>query len=128
MTVERDDSQFPFVVIRPIGKTRNEDVAENLRFLDRCFAREAPFSVLFDIRRGSSLSSTQRRMYIEFFAANEARIAKHFLGGVTVSGSPLVRGAVRAMFWAYPPRFATLVTDDLSQGEAWIRAKLARAA
>lgn len=128
MPVVRDDSQFPFVVIRPIGKTRDADVTENLRFLDACFARETPFTALFDIRHGSSLSYVQRRMYIDFFAANEARIARLFLGGATVSGSPLVRGAVRAMFWAYPPRFPTLVTDDPKLAEAWVRGKLARAA
>lgn len=125
MPVQRDDSGFPYIRIRPVGASHDFEIVENLAFLERVLERREPFTVLFDSREGSSLSFAQRRMYVTWFMRHEDMLTQYCRGGVTVSSSPVVQAAIRTIFWVYPPPFAFLVTRDLDEGEAWLRTRLA---
>lgn len=124
MPVERDESGFPFVVLRPVGRSTDADVAANHAFLEGCFARREPFTVLFDARHAASLTGAQRRMYAAWFTKMEVDIIRYFRGGATVSSSPFVRAAITAIFWMYRPTFPYLVTSDYAQAEAFLRGRL----
>jgi hypothetical protein len=128
MPVHRDASGFPFVRIRPVGRSSDADIAENLVFFEKCFARREPFTALFDLRQAASITGTQRRMYADWFAANEVKIMRYFRGGVAVSESPFVRAAITAIFWMYRAPFPHRMTDDMAAAEAWVAEWMRRAA
>jgi hypothetical protein len=128
MPVHRDASGFPFVRIRPVGRSTDADIAENLVFFEQCFSRREPFTALFDLRQAASLTGTQRRMYADWFAANEVKIIRYFRGGIAVSESPFVRAAITAIFWMYRAPFPYRMTDDMADAEAWVAERMRRAA
>jgi hypothetical protein len=126
MPVHREDSDFPFVRLRPVGRSTDADIEENLAFLAACLARHEPFTVLFDARHSSSLTGAQRRAYASWFARNEREIARYFRGGAAVSGSPFVRAAITTIFFVYRPPFPYFITSDMNEAEVWLGQRMFR--
>lgn len=119
-----DDSLSPVFVIRVDGKPTDTEYARLLGDLTREFFREArPYAVVY--QGNGSITPSQRRMQIRWLSENETQIRKWGRGVAFAFSSPMLRSALRLIFWVSPPFYPFVLVPTLDEGIAWARQQLA---
>ena len=74
---------------------------------------------VYDIPSWPGLSAAQRKTWAAMLQSRKDVLQQTTAGMVLVSPSPLVRGALTAIFWFAPPPYPHRVGADLERAFAW---------
>lgn len=86
-----------------------------------------PHAHMFDMRHATTLTAKQRRRYSQHVEDMHAAGDTYWNVGVAyVAESPLVRGAITAVFWIAPPPFPYKVVSTPEEGRRWVEQQLSR--
>lgn len=84
------------------------------------------FLFINDTRASTTVPTPEERKYaIEYFHRSEYA-KKNVIGAVTVTKSRIVRGALTALSWVFPPPFPTYVCGDMPEALTWAKEKIRR--
>lgn len=123
MALTVDDTDFPLLRIVFAGSPSDDDVRAYFEAYDRVLARRQRYALLFDASRAEPSPTLQRRK-AEFLKQRASVLGALCLGGAYVITSPVVRGALSAVFWIQPLPYAHVVVPTVAEGEAWCRRRL----
>lgn len=103
MPTEYDERSFPITLLRPVGDTTDQDLAERFAFLERQLGRLGTGALIFDTRQSNGLSASHRQQWSSWLERNGERIRKHVVFvGIPVD-SAAQRGIFTAVFWLWKP-------------------------
>lgn len=118
----------PVVIRRIRGELTNEEVRVDLEFstqhLRALAARGARSVTIVDLTGAGRNSPVQRSMQSDWMKANDDLLRRVGLGTVFVVKSPLVRGALTAMFWLRTPPHPHHVVGTFAEALAWTAQRL----
>jgi hypothetical protein len=94
-------------------------VSSVLGELEELLRRGASYVLMFDMRAAAMPSSHQRESLALHIRANRDAIRRCVRGVGVVASSPLLRGAVTAIFWIEPPGIPHRVLRTIAEAQAW---------
>lgn len=117
---------YPLVLVVCRDGFSMSEMEECLMPSEEAFRRKKPFVTLRDFRamRSGGADALQRRRLAQWQDEWRAHIQTYCLGIATVSSSPLIRGAMRAIFWMSPPPSPEEVFADLPSAARWLEERL----
>lgn len=128
MPIHVDDSRFPLVIIRYVGTTSDDDFMRYLSKMEELVLhRRTTNAAVLDASAADATPAKQRRMQAEWMKSNEALIARYCVGNAFVITSPLLRGALTAIFWMQQPAAPTIVLATFDAAERWATDRLREA-
>lgn len=122
--LEYDESRFPLVLVRPRGRATDADLDALLVALKRPLLRREKYLEIFDGTHTDPGTSTQRRRIAEWMRAHTSLISTYSVDTAVVVPSPLVRGALTAIFWIQPMPCPHTVVSTMAEAERWAEEKL----
>lgn len=122
--LEYDESRFPLVLVRPSGRATDAELEALLVALKRPLLRREKYVEIFDGTHADPGTPTQRRALAEWMRAHTSLISSYSLGTAIVMPSPLVRGALTAVFWIQPLPCPYTVVSTMAEAERWAEEKL----
>lgn len=129
MPYRLDDTRHPLVVVTFEGQLTDDEMTKYLEDMEtRVLGRRMPYAVVVDATRSRGIDARQRRIQADWLRRHEAEIRRFNRGTAFVITSPIVRGALTAIFWIQPLPSPHVVVSTFDQAEAWCRAQLAGAA
>lgn len=81
---------------------------------------DGPVATLFDCRRVTMATASQRRLFADLQTRLEPVFARKLAGAAFVINRPIVRGILTAIFWVRPPVYAHVVTATEEDARAWL--------
>lgn len=124
-----DDAAWPLVVVSFRGAITDAQFAAYLQALEHNLERsergQTKIAVLFDAAHGGASSAAQRKAQSDWIALHYQRSAVWCVGYAFAIPSTIVRGMLQAILWFSPMPAPHTVVGTRSEGEAWLRAKLA---
>lgn len=124
MTIRFDYSAWPMISITQLGATSDAQFEGYLRELEALRSRGSSFLILLDLRAGEPFSFAQRASQNRWMAEHPEHMQR-LLGIAFVESSWMMRGAMRAAFFALPPTYPYFITNDLEEGRSWVRMRAA---
>lgn len=79
--------------------------------------RTDPYAVILDIRTAATPPLNHLKAQAAFFREHGDTISASILGAVFVADSPMLRGALKALFWMQEPPTRTLVLRSLDEAK-----------
>lgn len=122
MTIRFDYSAWPLIAVTQLGATSDAQFDGYLRDLEALKSRGSSFAMLLDLRAGEPFSFAQRARQNRWMAEHPEHM-KRLLGIAFVESSWMMRGAMRAAFFALTPTYPYLITNDLEQGREWAQGR-----
>ena len=89
-------------------------------------APDQRIALIIDLREASLLGLELRPRLAARMRSGYPHVAGRILGVAHVVDSPLVLGAMTALWWLAPPPFPTLVTRSPDEASTWARTRLDR--
>jgi len=120
-----DTSRAPVIGVRYVGDPSEAVFEQSLEQLTQVIA-EGSCSVVYDARYALVGSAKRRHRQALWLDENRQMLHRNCAGVAFCTGSALVRGAIRAIFWFNSPPFPFLVTDNSEEAESWARNQFAR--
>lgn len=114
--------------LRPVGAPAEQQYIEALDNLGRWFANELESQrkcvFVVDMRDAAPPQATQRRIASDWMKKNVDRFMGVSLGAAFVISSPLVRGALTAVFWLQPLKVPHDMFGHLDDAVRWAIGRL----
>lgn len=114
-----DESRLPLVVVTFRGDATTEEFEEYLRRLSANLARKQPTAIVIDSREFAVMPAAQRKRQAEWIDETRVVRTRYTLGTAFVINSPLIRGALTAIFWLTKYDTPYVVVPTLEEAEAW---------
>ena len=76
----------------------------------------APFIVIVDARRGGTPPVSHLKLHAAFLRNNAEALRSGLIGVVFLASNPMIRGALKALFWLQPSAAQVEVRSSLSEG------------
>ena len=83
---------------------------------------EKPRAVIYEVPRMATFDATLRRRVGELLDQRRAKLTYVTQGFVLVTGSPIVRGLLSAVFWLARPGYPWTIVGETEEAFAWVRA------
>lgn len=114
-----DESRLPLVVVTFRGTATSAEFEEYLRRLSANLDRKQPTAIVIDSREFLVMPAAQRKRQAEWIDATRTVRTRYTLGTAFVINSPLMRGALTAIFWLtkYDTPYVVVATPE--EAEAW---------
>lgn len=80
--------------------------------------------VIYDAPNPFSIDAKRRQRSAEVLSTRRAKLARTTAAFALATPSPVVRGALRAVFWMAPPPYAWEITDDVRAGLVFVKKHL----
>lgn len=125
MAIDMDDSARPLLVLRFGADWGSDEFQRYLDWYRSQLARKQRFAAVFDATRARAPSAVERRLQAEFIRDTEPMMRAHCAGLAFAISSPIIRGALTAIFWVQPPVYTHTVVPTVSEATAWARQRLA---
>ena len=77
---------------------------------------DTPFIVIVDARSGGTPPVAHLKLHAAFLRRNADALRQGLLGVVFLASKPMVRGALKALFWLQPSTVQVEVRSSLSEG------------
>ncbi|HEU4404153.1 MAG TPA: STAS/SEC14 domain-containing protein [Polyangiaceae bacterium] len=118
-----DTSGWPLVRITFLGEASDEAFQ---RYLDEYAAliKRGLYVTIYDARASRNTKAKNRRLQAEWLRKHDAIVRRNCLGVAFCVSSPLIRGAITAVFWLQPPPMPYFITESIAEAEAWAREKM----
>jgi hypothetical protein len=84
----------------------------------------ARVGVVYDMSAGGAIDARRRKRASDVLAPRHQRLAATTAGFALVSGSALLRGSLRAVFWLAPPPYPWTVTATVHEALVYMRERL----
>lgn len=125
MTIEFDTSEAPWLITRfPANWTPAELEAYFVSF-SAYLDRDEPYVHISDLTVATTMSSAATRKQAgEFISREAARMRRLCLGAAQVHTSPVIRGALTAIFWISAPPFAQTNAASVAAAADWLRPRV----
>ncbi|CAN5298581.1 hypothetical protein BH09MYX1_BH09MYX1_05970 [soil metagenome] len=121
MPIALDRSKWPVVIVRFVGTPSDEEFARYLAIYDELLAEKQRYGLVFDALAADVPTARRRAMQAKWIRDHSVQLAEYCLAGAFVIGSPLIRGALTAIFWIQPMPFPHVVCGKVEEGERWVR-------
>jgi hypothetical protein len=87
-------------------------------------SHNARIGALYTIPTWAGVTASMRKQWAEMLKSREDVLRRTTAGMALVTPSPLVRGALSAIFWLAPPPYPTSLVDSPTKGIAFLASKL----
>ena len=122
--LEYDETRFPLVLVRSRGRATDAELDALLAALKRPLLRREKYVEIFDGTHADPGTPSQRRTLAEWMRAHANLINTYSIGTAIVMPSPLVRGALTAIFWIQPLPCPHTVVSTMAEAERWAEERL----
>ncbi len=119
MTLRIDDSRAPVLVIELVDRLTPADVELFLQTGEGFIARREAYAFVFVPRSMAVPSFAELKTLLAWIRAHKADLDRWFRAMALVTGSAVMRGALRAILELSPIDSPKLVTADLDEAIAW---------
>ena len=119
-----DDSRWPLVVLRVVGSITPAEEIEFTERSTRLPERGERYVVIVDLSEAGTPSPRFVRLQAKAQKLRADGLRTHCAGIAFVIGSPMLRGALRAILHLQSLPCPQMVVASLAQGHAWTREQL----
>ena len=91
------------------------------RYYTRESASNAPAALLADVRALSAADARSRKRVADAFLRLSPVMERRAVGHAIVMSSPLIRGALTAIFWIKQPSWQIRTFAEITEADAWLR-------
>jgi hypothetical protein len=119
-----DENDWPIV---RVTYRQSMTAGEAKQFYERLagyLKRNQRFALLFDARPADVPSAQERAQIAEFWKETAADSSRLLAGVAVVLKTPVGRGVISVVLWAYTPPFPVRAFSTLFDGEKWLRERL----
>lgn len=121
-----DDSDDVLVRVRAVGPLTETAYRRHLEaFREVLEGREGPFGLILHQGRLSSFPTRYIRMTTAWVSEAERRFSSQWVATAYVITNPLLRGAVRVLFWSARSSVPVKCFETSDEAEAWVRRRVA---
>lgn len=125
MAIEFDTSDAPWLITRFPANWTPAELETYFVAFSAYLDRDEPYVHISELSLASPMSSAATRKQAgEFIARESARMRRLCLGAAQVHTSPVIRGALTAIFWISAPPFAQVNAASLSAAADWLRPRV----
>ena len=110
------------VVIAQSGHTSLEAFDTYLKGLEALRQRGQRFVIVLDLRAGEPFTFAQRTRQNKWIADHPEHLTR-LMGIAFLESSWMMRGAMKASFFALPPTYPFMVTGSQDEAYAWAQAR-----
>ena len=110
-----DESRHRLVLVTYPGTYSDDEFMQYLGRLERILARRVRIVTVFDATRMERPTAARRKQQAEWLSRWEPSLMQFTLLAVFVVPTPLVRGALTAVFWWSPPKFPHVLVATLDE-------------
>ena len=121
-----DTSAAPKIMGYSKGELSDEAIREFHASYEALLRTGKPFGLILDASSAGAPSASQRRAFADFGAQNKQALTKLCRGVAYVIESPVIRGALTAVFWINTPPYDYVVVPTLAAAEEWLAPRLER--
>ncbi len=93
--------------------------------VERYYMREsrsdAPVALLADARALSTADALSRKRVADCFVRLSPVLERRIVGHAVVMTSPVIRGALTAIFWIKQPPWQIVTFAEMTEADAWLR-------
>jgi hypothetical protein len=107
------------VWVTPPEKSTDAGIERVLAELGEHLRGSEPYVLLFDMTRSGTLTPLQRRRIATHMQESAENIRRMVRGLGIIAPSPLVRGAVVALFWVAPPHVPYRIFAGRAEAAGW---------
>src|SRR6478736_2627825 len=110
---------FPIAIVTLGASAKRDDYAGLLDAIDRhVIAKREPYVIITDTRgSGGAPSADVRKLIGDWMKKNATGHTS--LGSVTIISSPIIRGALTALYWLFQPPSAQHVAANWDEARDW---------
>lgn len=119
-----DESRFPLVMVKYRGAVTDAEFDSYLSTITAFIERGRRFGAVLDTRHASAASATQRRRQAMWLREHQAELPALCLGCAFVVTSPIMRGALTAIFWIQPLAFPYVICAGLHDAVSWVEERV----
>ena len=110
-----DESRHRLVLVTYPGTYSDDEFMQDLGRLERILARRVRIVTVFDATRMERPTAARRKQQAEWLSRWEPSLMQFTMLAVFVVPTPLVRGALTAVFWWSPPKFPHVLVATLDE-------------
>jgi len=121
--IDIDDRYWPLVLFRFSGDVSLPQLNEYLKRQEQMIERRQMMGSLVLTDNLKLWDTPVLRRQAEWIKTNVEQLRRYSVGAALIIGSPVVRGMLKAVLWIQPMPQPHLVTANVDDALAWLRAR-----